>query len=407
MPGAVHAVGGHRLERVGDGEDPRLERDLVAGEAGRVAAAVGALVVREHPRGEIVQVRPAEDARAQLRVLLHLGPLGLGERAGLRRIGSGTPIFPRSWSSPASRTRSTRSGSRPRRGRDPLAEPPDRLRVLRGAAVAEVERLGEDQHRGDLLDGLPRVVGAGRQRLDDLLGEDDAAVAAELLGEVERLVGAVQELLARRRVARAARDAEADGHRGVVGEAVVAHRAAQALGDEEPAVLVGVGEHERELLAADAGEVVDQALDVAGDDGEALERLVADAVAEAVVDALEVVEVADDDGDRAARCAAARASSARDPLLEAAAVEQAGERVGPRRVGEAVDEALGAVVAARRPGADGDDRAERQAASGRRASGAAPPASESATAYATATNAMWAIAWRRGRKKNASNPTHT
>ena len=54
---------------------------------------------------------------------------------------------------------------------------------------------------------------------------------------------------------------------------------------------VGVGQDERELLAADPGEVVDLALHGAGDGREALERLVADAVAEAVVDRLEVIEI--------------------------------------------------------------------------------------------------------------------
>src|SRR3712207_8969133 len=50
-----------------------------------------------------------------------------------------------------------------------------RLRVLRRPAVAQVERLGQDQDRGDLLDRLATVVRAAGQRLGDLLGEDHAA----------------------------------------------------------------------------------------------------------------------------------------------------------------------------------------------------------------------------------------
>ena len=63
------------------------------------------------------------------------------------------------------------------------------------------------------------------------------------------------------------------------------------------------------------------------------ERAVAGVVAEQVVDLLEPVEVADQQAQRV--LAAARALQLElEGLLEAAAVEQAGERVGARRVGE-------------------------------------------------------------------------
>src|SRR4051794_11670208 len=70
--GAVDAVDRHRLVGVGDGEDARLERDLVADEPVRVAAAVGTLVVRDDPRGDVLHVGPVHDQRAHLGVLLHL-----------------------------------------------------------------------------------------------------------------------------------------------------------------------------------------------------------------------------------------------------------------------------------------------------------------------------------------------
>src|SRR4029078_5672970 len=46
--GPVRAVARDRVERVGDGEDARAERDLASLEPVRVAAAVPALVMRAH-----------------------------------------------------------------------------------------------------------------------------------------------------------------------------------------------------------------------------------------------------------------------------------------------------------------------------------------------------------------------
>src|SRR3989442_12225266 len=43
---AIGAVARHRIQRVGDGEDPRSERDLLGREPVRIAVAVPALVVR-------------------------------------------------------------------------------------------------------------------------------------------------------------------------------------------------------------------------------------------------------------------------------------------------------------------------------------------------------------------------
>ena len=83
--------------------------------------------------------------------------------------------------------------------RGDLRQPRDRLRVPRGARVADVERVGERQHRRELL--VARAVAAVRRRqhADDLLAVDHGAVAAQLLGRVERVVGGAEQLLARRR----------------------------------------------------------------------------------------------------------------------------------------------------------------------------------------------------------------
>ena len=82
--GAVAAVGGHRLVGVGHGEDARLERDLVPAQAARVAEAVGALVVSEDPLAQVGELGARQEARADLGVRVHLLPLALVERAGLR-----------------------------------------------------------------------------------------------------------------------------------------------------------------------------------------------------------------------------------------------------------------------------------------------------------------------------------
>src|SRR6266545_2734456 len=84
------AVVRHRVVRVGDREDARGDRDLLAAEAARVAAAVEPLLVREHHLGgALEEVDRAEDVIADLRVALHLAPLGVVELPGLQedRVG--------------------------------------------------------------------------------------------------------------------------------------------------------------------------------------------------------------------------------------------------------------------------------------------------------------------------------
>ena len=68
---AVGAVAGHRVVGVGDRDDARHERDVVALRAERIAAAVPALVVQVHARDERVQeLDRVEDVAAVARVLL-------------------------------------------------------------------------------------------------------------------------------------------------------------------------------------------------------------------------------------------------------------------------------------------------------------------------------------------------
>ena len=113
----------------------------------------------------------------------------------------------------------------------------------------------------------------------------------------------------------------------------------QALGDRQRPRLAGAREHERELLAAEPRRHVALARCGPQHVGEAPQHLVAGVVAERVVDALEVVEVAAPAA--TARRPAERVEVGVDARLEAAAVAQAGERVVLGEVAQAVELARG------------------------------------------------------------------
>ena len=73
----------HRVEHLGDEDDARAERDVLAGEAVRIPRAVPALVVVQHPVGDRIDAEALEHAVADLRVPLNDEPLGVRQRAGL------------------------------------------------------------------------------------------------------------------------------------------------------------------------------------------------------------------------------------------------------------------------------------------------------------------------------------
>ena len=85
----VQARRGHRLERVRDAEHAAGERDVLALELVRVAAAVPALVQVEHPLGDLGHAGALDDVAAQRGVALHLEELVVGEPRGLQqhRVG--------------------------------------------------------------------------------------------------------------------------------------------------------------------------------------------------------------------------------------------------------------------------------------------------------------------------------
>ncbi len=81
---AVGTIRGERVEAVDDGEDAGADRDVLAGDAVRVPAAVPALVVAAHDRHDGKrEIDEREDVRAHVHVFLHLLELGVGEPAGL------------------------------------------------------------------------------------------------------------------------------------------------------------------------------------------------------------------------------------------------------------------------------------------------------------------------------------
>src|SRR5215210_3716018 len=80
---AIDALRGHCVVGVGYEDDAGAERDPIARQAVRVAAAVPAFVVVEHPVGYWVDAKALEHAEADLRVPLEHHPFRIGERAWL------------------------------------------------------------------------------------------------------------------------------------------------------------------------------------------------------------------------------------------------------------------------------------------------------------------------------------
>ncbi len=213
--------------------------------------------------------------------------------------------------------------------------------VLGVGAVPARERLGADDAArrqlhdrlvGDLeaalLDGALELAGervAAQQRGGLAVVEDLEVPLLLLLGGVHGDVGVAQHLGGARLAVLAERDAGAgaDPQRGGGELERLVERELDALGDAGGALVVAAVEQDRELVAAEARRQVAGAQAGAQAAGEGDQQLVADLVPEAVVDALEVVEV-EEQHDRAAVGAAERRL---DLLGEQRAVGEAGERV--------------------------------------------------------------------------------
>jgi hypothetical protein len=159
----------------------------------------------------------------------------------------------------------------------------------------------------------------------------------QILRRGDRLVGGAKQAHGVAAVRGRGGHAEAELHAGRSrGEAAVG-RAAQALGDDERAALVGLREQQRELLAADAGGHVDAPLPLQRVGRDGLERRVAGRMAVLLVHPPEPVDVADDHRYRAVGADGALELEF-EHLLECAPVDQPGERVGAAGVGDASPE---------------------------------------------------------------------
>ena len=233
----------------------------------------------------------------------------------------------------------------------------DRLAVEDEAVLVEraadlVGPVEADLHAADVL----AAVGGG----------DVVAVAAGLLGRVHREVGA--------RPSGPRRAGSSSPKQTMPIEVVIeialalerqaplADRLEHALGDALRGVAVGVAQQDGELVAAEAGDDVGLADAVMQRAADRADDLVAGLVAAGVVDVLEAVEVEQED-----RALAAVAGGVGDELgellVEAAAVEELGQRVVVGQVLQLVLEALALRDVA-------DDRRERRR---RRRSAAARP----------------------------------
>ena len=182
----------------------------------------------------------------------------------------------------------------PQLGGDQVGVAANGLGVDRGAAVAQVDRLGQHEHRRQVTVGAHRRALLVAEHLSGHLGPvDRRAVATEFLRHVQRLVGGSQQLVTLRTVRGVGGHTKRHGDSHLIQRERVAHVVAQALGDHVGAVLVGFRQEQRELLAAHTRSGVDTALAGVEQGGEALKALIAGRVPEQVVDALEVVQVGD------------------------------------------------------------------------------------------------------------------
>ena len=80
---AVGASGSDRVERVGDRDDARADRNVGAGEAVGIAGPVDALVVAANDHGQLRVAQRRDHRRAVTGMALDQGELLLGEPAGL------------------------------------------------------------------------------------------------------------------------------------------------------------------------------------------------------------------------------------------------------------------------------------------------------------------------------------
>src|SRR3954469_3831967 len=200
-PAAVRALGGHRVVRVGDADDASAERDLLAGQPVRIAGAVPALVVVQHPAGDRINAQALEHPVADLRMPFEHQPLLVAERARLPQ----DLLRDRELAEVAERAGESGEldllGVEAHAPRDVGGQFRDTSRMPVGVRVARVDRTRKARG-GAEAGGEVRAAGQPPQ-----LGEVDGvgarhvdAVLAVLLCPVERAVGEADELVELMRV---------------------------------------------------------------------------------------------------------------------------------------------------------------------------------------------------------------
>src|SRR5207245_10905286 len=104
----IGPVGGDGIQRVCYGKDPRAQKNFFSFEAARIAAAVGALVLREDNLGDVRKKGDVlDEAEPDLYVALHQSALGCSESTRLEQDAVGGSVL-----SDFMQTRSTRTAPR-------------------------------------------------------------------------------------------------------------------------------------------------------------------------------------------------------------------------------------------------------------------------------------------------------
>ena len=185
---------GDRLERVGDEDDARLERDLVASESVGVAASVDVLVVMEHPARFLVELGGLDDGITDVNVSAHRGGLVGVQRSGLakdpvrdadlpdvvQQTGQPDPLEP--------------IGVEAELLADQHTQLRDGLAVVPCSLVLRVDRAGERRGQEPLVVAVRALLGRRRRLRRETVGVDDDPASGPLR-LVEREVDVAKERL--------------------------------------------------------------------------------------------------------------------------------------------------------------------------------------------------------------------
>ena len=192
-----------------------------------------------------------------------------------------------------------------------------------GRSLRRRERARERLQVPHLLEGAARACRhRGRAAGDQALVRKRDAILAQALGLVERRVGGLQQVTQVAAVAGPAGDAERQ-RQPPAAQVDAGEAALQAPADGTRIGLRGLGQQQRELLAADAEDAVGRSHAPPQERADVAQRIVAGHVPARVVELLEVVDVGQDEGE-------ARRARGHEPahrLVEAAVVGEPGEGV--------------------------------------------------------------------------------